>query len=70
EAADAILSAADGLSDAPLAMGLYADCWEATAGRMTSTPGENPRFSLDCAAVFQEVTQLLQTSAEKIPSGS
>lgn len=70
EAADAILSAADGLSDAPLAMGLYADCWEATAGRMTSTPGENPRFSLDCAAVFQEVAQLLQTSTGKTPSGS
>jgi hypothetical protein len=69
EAADAILSAAEGLSDAPLAMGLYADCWEATARRMAETPGENPRFSLDCAAVFQEVAQLLEPSSQKTPSG-
>jgi hypothetical protein len=68
ESADAILSAVEGLSDAPLAMGLYADCWESTARRMTETPGENPRFSLDCAAVFQEVAQLLQPAPEKTPS--
>jgi hypothetical protein len=68
ESADAILSAVEGLSDAPLAMRLYADCWESTARRMTETPGENPRFSLDCAAVFQEVAQLLQPAPEKTPS--
>jgi hypothetical protein len=69
EAADAILSSVEGLADAPLAMGLYADCWEATARLMTETPGENPRFSLDCAAVFQEVAQLLNPSSERASSG-
>lgn len=69
ESADAILLAVEGLSDAPLAIGLYADCWEATARRMTNTPGENPRFSLDCAAVFQEVAQLLKPSSEETSSG-
>lgn len=70
EAAEAILTATEGLSDAPMAMGLYADCWESTARRMTKTPGENPRFSLDCAAVFREVAQLLQTSSGITPSGT